>query len=207
MTTKNEKVIVIPAVMRGAARVTVRGLSDLIVHKWSDKAEEEIRYKQAKGAKKAREKRDPRAEFEDCKYLDKQGRDCLLGAAIKGSIVGVARNLDKVKMTDLRQQVFVREDLIPIAYESCEMRCDPVTVGNGKDLRYRPCYRNWSATFVIEWDAGKLEVNQVLHLLQLAGYSVGIHEWRPERSGNYGRFELTEAVGASEPDTQPLAAE
>lgn len=204
---KQREEIVLPIPKRGAAQVTVRGLSDLIVHAWSEKAIKEMQDKHAKEAKKAREKRVPEDEFEAAKYKDAQGRDCVLSTAIKHAIVGAARNLDDVKMTDLRQQIFVRGERIPIVYETCEMRCDPVTVGNGTDLRYRPGYKNWSLTFEIEWDAGKLEANQVLHLLQIAGFSVGIHEWRPERSGDFGRFELVEAVGAAGSEPMPAAAE
>ena len=190
---KKSNVIYIPPMKRGAARVTIRGLEDLIVHAWSEKAKAEMRGKQKKEAKKAREKRDPKAEFEAAKYIE-DGKDCLLSAALKKSIVNASRNLDGIKMTEIRQQIFVRGERIPIEYRECEMREDMVRVASGgADLRYRPGYKDWSATFEIEWDAGVLEINQVLHLVQVAGFSVGIHDWRPEKNGDFGRFELVSA--------------
>lgn len=200
------RTILIPPLKRGAARVTIRGISDLIMHAWDSKTIKEMEEKHAKAAKKAKDKRDPEAEFEAAKYKDEKGRDCLLSAAIKHAIVGAARNLDEVKMSELKQQIFVRGERIPIVYEEIEMRRDPVRIGMGKpDIRYRPGYKNWSATFDIEWDAGKLEVNQVLHLLQVAGFSVGIHEWRPSKGGDFGRFELLEATTVGEPEAAKAA--
>lgn len=191
--------IVIPPIKLGLVQVTIRGRSPLIVKGWTEKVRQTLRDKHSKAPKEARPKRDPQAEFEAAKYKDAEGRDCILAAAIKHSIVGSARNLDGVKMTELRQQIFVLGERIPIEYDECECREDMVRVSNGNpDLRYRPMYTNWRATFVIEWHADALSLEQVLSLLQTAGFSVGIHEWRPSRGGEFGRFELeaAEAVGA-----------
>lgn len=210
MATQKQKaaMIYIPPLKRGAVRVTVRGMSDLIVSRWSEKAKTEMAETQSKAAKKAKEKRNPEKEFEAAKYKDAEGRDCILAVAIKKAIVNAARNLDNVKMTELRQQIFVRGERVPIVYEKCVMREDMVRLKNGNpDLRYRPSYQGWSATFEVEWDAGKLEINQVLHFLQIAGFSVGIHEWRPERSGDFGRFELLEAESVGEPELTEVKSE
>ena len=196
MATKKKRVrrIEIPPMRRGAALVKIEGLSDLIMHAWSEKIKNEMAEGMAGGSvKTVRKPRVYEQEFEACKYKDAKGRDCLLAAALKKSIVNAARNLDGVNMTDLRQQVFIRGERIPIVYEECVMRRDPVRVGQGKpDLRYRPAYRGWSAEFEVEWDP-KLNINQVLYMINLAGFSVGIHEWRPERNGEFGRFQLVEA--------------
>lgn len=190
---KAKEMVVINQMPRGAARVRIEGLSDLIMHAWSEKAKAEMRHTQSQEPKKAREKRDPESEFEAAKYFDAEGRDCLLATALKKAIVNAARNLDGYKMTELKQQIFVRGERIPISYSECEMREDMVRLKNGSpDLRYRPAYKEWSAEFEIEWDR-KLSASQVLNLLQIAGFSVGIHDWRPERSGEFGRFALVAA--------------
>lgn len=203
------RMIEIPAIRLGVMRVEIKGRSDLIVHAWSEKAKNEMRVKQQKKAKPAREAKDPAADFEASKYKDAQGRDCIKALALKSAMVSAARVTDGLKMTLLRNALFVRfnaeeAELIPLSYETCEMREDMVRVGMGTaDLRYRAAYKNWSAVFEIEWQADVLEAEQVLYLLRLAGFSIGIHEWRPERDGDFGRFDLESAEAVSIPSDTP----
>lgn len=203
------RTIEIPAIRLGVMRVEIKGRSDLIVHAWSEKAKNEMRMKQQKQPKAAKEAKDPHADFESSKYKDAQGRDCIKALALKNAIVSAAGVTDGLKMTLLRKAIFVRysvdeAEFIPLSYEKCEMREDMVRVGMGTaDLRYRAAYKSWSAVFEIEWQADVLSAEQVLYLLRLAGFSVGIHEWRPERDGDYGRFDLASAEAVSVPSDPP----
>jgi hypothetical protein len=71
------------------------------------------------------------------------------------------------------------------------MREDTVRVGAGStDLRYRPEFRNWSMILNFEFDAQSLTQPTILNLVQRAGFGVGLGEWRPEKGGEYGRFEV-----------------
>ena len=58
------------------------------------------------------------------------------------------------------------------------------------DLRYRPEYRNWEASFVVEYNPDLIRPEDIVNLLNLAGFGVGIGEWRPQRNGDFGRFEV-----------------
>jgi hypothetical protein len=175
--------------------VKVVGTSTLIVHAWSVKAKEQMRAKQQKLAKTAKEAKDPDADFQGAKYIDAQGRDCVPALAFKNAIVSAARFSEDLKMTVLRGAVFVVGELLPINYESCVMREDTVRVGMGTaDLRYRPEYFGWSIDLPIEFNSSVLSASQVMNLVKLAGFSVGICEWRPERDGQHGRFDIAEAA-------------
>ena len=190
--------IPIPGIQLGVMRVHIKGLSDLIVHAWSEKAKREMADKQQHIATAPRGAKVPENDFEACKYKDDHGRDCLLACAIKKAIVAAARVDDTKKMTELRQSIFVRGERIPIEYSECEMREDMVRISGKADVRYRPAYKNWSATIEIEWLISQLSAGQVLNLLQLAGFSVGIHDWRPEKSGEFGRFAPVSAEALGE---------
>lgn len=72
-----------------------------------------------------------------------------------------------------------------------EMREDLVRVGMGSaDLRYRGQVKNWSMEFIVQWNADVLSAGQVLNLLNTAGFSCGLGEWRPQCSGDKGTFEV-----------------
>jgi len=71
------------------------------------------------------------------------------------------------------------------------MREDMVRVGMGTaDIRFRGEVSDWSIDFIIEYNPTVISCEQILGLLDLAGFSVGIGEWRPQRSGDYGRFKI-----------------
>lgn len=75
--------------------------------------------------------------------------------------------------------------------DNIQMRQDMVTVGMGSaDIRFRGQIEEWEAELIIEYDEDILSKEQILNLLQRAGFSQGLGEWRPERSGDYGTFEV-----------------
>lgn len=175
--------------------VKVRGISPLIVHAFSEKAKKQIRDKQMKKAKSAKEAKDPEADFEAAKYTNAEGKDCIPAICLKAAIVNAARFADDLKMTVLRGAIFIEGELLPITYGSCTMREDTVRVGMGTtDLRYRPEYKDWSVDVDVRFNSRVLSKEQVVNLISLAGFSVGICEWRPERNGQYGRFEVQEVT-------------
>ena len=73
------------------------------------------------------------------------------------------------------------------------IRQDAVTVGMGKDLRYRPLIHNWSAEFDLEYHPDQVTLEGILNLINTAGSLNGIGEWRPsspKACGNWGRFSV-----------------
>jgi len=187
----------LPKLVEKRFEVRIKEKTPLIVHAWSEKARTEMRDKQQGKAKGKRAPKDPKAEFEGAKYLDEKGRDCIPLIAIKNAMVNAARFVDGMKMTFLRGAFFVEHPegahkmLLPIDYKKCVMREDNVRVGMGTaDLRYRPEYSGWSAKFIISLNNAAITPDQVLNMLQHAGYSIGLCEWRPETNGPFGRFDV-----------------
>lgn len=175
-------------------RVTIYGVSPLIVHAWSAKTIGMIEEKQQKRGKTTREAKDPAAEMRGALYVDAKGRECFPARGIKASIVSAATSLgDRINFSakKIRQGLFVIGDLIPIEGSKASMRTDMVRVGQGSaDVRYRPEYTEWSMTFDIEFNAHVFSGAQIAQLIEVAGFGVGIGEWRPERGGNNGRYSL-----------------
>lgn len=74
-----------------------------------------------------------------------------------------------------------------------ELREDMVKVGMGSaDLRYRGSVKNWTMEFIVSFNGDVLSAGQVLNLLNTAGFSCGLGEWRPQCSGNSGTFEVAQ---------------
>ncbi len=191
--------------------ITVKGTSSLIVNNWSEKAKEEMRKSQTKQAKGPKEAKNPEACFRGAMYLDVDGNHCVPALAFKNAIVSAARFLDDFKMTVLRGAIFVEgtnqsvrdgvtgaRDLLQIKSAPPVMREDMVRVGMGKpDLRYRPEYLDWSIDLPISFNRRVVSLEQLVNLIQTAGFGVGICEWRPEKNGQHGRFAVDFSQGAA----------
>lgn len=191
--TKTE--VVVPEALIASLFLTIKGTSPLIMHEWSEKAKKMIRDKQQKKATNKREARDPKAEFESAKIKNSKGDLCIKAVWVKSAIVDSARFIENLPMTILRGALFVKGDedgYIPLKYDRVEMIEDTVRlsgIGKTADLRYRPYVYDWSADIEIEYDADVLTKEQIVNLVKKAGFSNGLGENRPERSGNtYGRF-------------------
>jgi hypothetical protein len=173
------------------------------VHSFNEKAKQEIRDKQQKKAKKARESRVPEDEFRAARYLDAKKRECVPVTALKKAIVSAAIAFDDLTKVALRQAIFVDPSdakggaLIPIETHRGEpavgqMREDAVTIGiNTRGLAYRPYYEEWQLRVRIEYNPRLVSEEQLLALIDQAGWGVGICEGRPEKSSalGWGRFE------------------
>lgn len=183
---------------------TIRGLSPLIQHKWSEKALRQIREKQAGKKTKTREARNPEEEAEAATYFTEGGSYGIPLEAIKKSIINAAHKDIGIEKTLVRKSLFIKSEdpnnILPMECDDPILREDQVRVGMGSaDLRYRPEFRNWSVRVDATVDAGNLTVEDLINLVNRAGFGVGLHEWRPEKGGEFGRFEVdtTEQVEVS----------
>jgi len=180
----------------------------LVVHAFAEKAKAEIRAKQAKAAKSAKEKRDPEAEFMAARYVDVKGRECAPVTAIKKSLISAGTAMDNLTKVAIRQALFVwpTDDpasmLVPIVTADGEpaigvMREDAVTIGiNTRGLAYRPQYESWVLRVTVEYNTRLISEDQLLMLAEQAGWGVGICEGRPEKSSalGWGRFTVQKAA-------------
>lgn len=184
----------VPQIKIARTDVRVVGMSPLIVHAWSEKAKRMIADKQQGAAKGAREKRDPEADYLASRYVDGEGHDCVQAHAFKSAIVDAASFSDGVTKVHLRGAVFIEGDLLPLAFDERVRREDMVRVGMGTaDIRYRAEYRGWSVVLPIQFNANIVTPSQLVNLVNLAGFSIGVGDWRPQKDGQFGRFRV--AIG------------
>lgn len=168
--------------------VHVAGTSPLISHRWSDKAKKQMLDKQMKKASKAKEAKDPEKDYEESIYRLDSGAPGFPAVAFKAAAVRAGTYAD-MKMTYLRGAFHVSGELVEIDGEP-RMREDMVRVQQTADIRYRAEFPNWSAAVPVELNETALSVEQLVNLFTIAGFAVGIGEWRPEKNGQYGRFNV-----------------
>ena len=224
-TATTEIINIRPVEMRQLV-VTIQGDTPLIVHAWSEKAKRmmlEAQQKKAKG--KAKEIRNPVAEFIDSMYwltpkpntdigMSEEECEVVFKAAIAAGAkfgfpaiaIKKAGNSVAYRTGDVKNQMGLRcaygifgednsEFIEILTDEPPVMREDMVKIGMGTaDLRYRGEFRNWSARFILKYDAnGQYLLENIINTINKGGMLNGIGEWRPERDGISGTYHVVTA--------------
>lgn len=121
---------------------------------------------------------------------------------IKQSIItGAYRAGLDVKQTELRGTFFLAGgtdastvDLAEIIGPTPTMREDMVKVGGMSktaDIRYRGEFLEWEIPLKLKYNkGGKYSFEQIINCINFGGFCTGIGEWRPERDGQNGMYEL-----------------
>lgn len=136
-------------------------------------------------------------------YLGADGRPTLPEAALRAMIEASARKT--------KQGAQVREGLmiesVAFAYDTGRYGEDleqlsetaqfvvPVVVSRQRILRTRAKFDcPWTVAGIADVDAEQVDSTQLKAWLALGGRRVGLGDWRPEKSGHYGRFDVAEVT-------------
>lgn len=182
--------IELPKLNLQIVQLGISGTSPLICHAWAFKARRAMLDKQMKRATNKREAKDPERDYEDSLYKLDNGKLGFPAAAFKNAMVGACRFAD-AKMTEVRGAVHVLGEMVEIV-GAPSPREDMVRLnGLTADIRFRGEFKEWRATLIIQFNANVISTEQVINLLNTAGFSIGVGEWRPEKNGSFGRFSVT----------------
>jgi hypothetical protein len=181
----------------------IRGTSALIQHSWSSKGLREMRMTKAERALHKKQNppktRNPEEEAEDATHRMKDGGYCVPVTAIKASIISAAHKDLGIEKTAVKKSLFLIADEGDLVRMTCSepiVREDIVRIGMGStDLRYRPQFDDWEVEITAQVDADILSADILANLVKRAGFGVGIGEWRPEKGGDFGRFEIDQEFG------------
>lgn len=188
----------IQPIQRERVLIPIMGIAPLIVHNWSEKAKRQM-LDAMQGKKKVREIKDPEADYQSSFYRTDTGFGFPALAFKDATVKGGGRLFGKnARMTELRACLYVRglpsadktQLLTPIVGEP-RLREDVVRVGiNGTDLRYRGEFLEWSTLLDVTYVTTSLSLDSVLSLVDAGGMAIGVGEWRPEKSGQNGTYEI-----------------
>ena len=178
-------------------RVEIRGVTPLLIHRFNEQAE------QGKATRKMiTGSADPREEATKNAYIAKDGSYYFNAFSIPRSMSNAGAN-HKLKGS--------RKSLRFVVPSAVRMTTDAVTILNGKGpadhfevdarpvtipatkgrvMRYRPRFDQWGAEFTLQINDDLLAVETAHQLLNEAGLSIGIGDFRPEKAGPFGTFRV-----------------
>lgn len=181
------------------ARFLVKGTAPLVVHRFSHKVKMGMLAKMEAGSTankgKKRDAADLDNQYNEARYISKQGWDGFNASAVRNSLISACR-LVGFKMTLAKMSVFcvqdgwdAKEPEIPLVRiigkpRRMEMRAN-VETGQAY-VTIRPCYDNWQANITIRYDADQFTLDDIANLLARVGTQVGWCEGRPDSKNSAG---------------------
>lgn len=185
------------------ARFIIVGTSPLIVSRFDEKSKQQIEESGKPGLKQGGKKKNivsPEEQYEKSIYYLSDGKRCGFPAvAFKAAMVTAAYRTYGRPMTTTRSAFHVIADdpetgLIEIHGEH-RMREDMVRVGGINKVaspRYRAEFPFWSAALTVRYLADVITQEEIAGLINAAGFTCGVGEWRPEKSnsGSFGCFQV-----------------
>lgn len=204
------KKIDIPKVEREILELYLVGDSDLIVHRFAEKQKKQIADKQQKGVKGRKEDRDPEAEFQAARHLRPDGTDGFPASGLRLGAVEAVTWCSGITKKLVNGSLFVTDadggNLMRIYSEEPVCVTDTVRIGSFSnkvaDLRYRPYYKDWFMKVRVMFDPSALSKEQVVNLINRAGMSIGLGDWRPQKGGVNGMFHVASAAEARKLETR-----
>lgn len=178
--------------------VEIRGVTPLLIHRFTEQAETAASTRKLKASQV-----DPREEAEQHAYIAKDGTYYFNAFAIPNAMGNAGSNH---KMRGSRKSLrfvvpsAVRMDTDTVTIlngtgpaKNFEVDSRPVTIPatKGRIMRHRPRFNEWGAKFRLYVDDSVLDLSVAHQLLNEAGQTIGIGDFRPEKRGPFGTFRVT----------------
>ena len=94
-------------------------------------------------------------------------------------------------MRNIKEGITIKGDILPLKYKKESVVTHwGRTSGASKSPRkiMRNQFIDWSTEFEIEFNQAWLSAEQIINILNWAGFHIGVGGFRKEKSGNYGSF-------------------
>jgi hypothetical protein len=212
MSVKASEIVELAQPDFGQLRIKIVGTTSLIIHAWSQKAIQEMLDAQM-GNKKKRDLKNPWADAIDSLYwlegkpteqteeafnraIQKGAKFGFPSSGIKQAMISASYRAKAIKdQVTMRGAIYIPGEYIPII-GTPHSRMDMVKlsgIGAPPDIRFRGEFNEWSSEFELQYDKQFCNADFISNALNLAGFTVGIGEWRPEKKGggNHGMFTVT----------------
>lgn len=180
-------------------QLTIEGLSPLLIHAYNPDfgVEQKVEIK-----KKEKDYGTPREQVEKCLYLDKDGQVWVPTSWIKGALISCASDYklpgSRKSLKSVIGGVFipVQEKMYfdpPLYKQNIEIDSRPVAIqsSSSKIMRHRGRVENpWRLSCEVRIITKIVPAEQVLELLNDVGLRAGIGDFRPNRQGSFGQFQV-----------------
>lgn len=188
--------IQIQPIKKGILKVKVGAVegSTLITHRLTDEAVAKFMGRES-GITVKKELRNYDEEYESCFYYTEDKKYGFPSSGFMGAMLDACVALDVAK-TQVKRSIRLLGDIYELTYKKVNRRVDhPRRSGRNStpDTRHRPEFVDWTCELTIQYDVNQITPDQIINLINQAGFSTGIGDWRPgspKSSGTHGMFQV-----------------
>jgi hypothetical protein len=208
--TQKTETLEIKEIEMGEFVAHLLGASPMIMNRYGQKAWRELLLpskSQNRASLEQSLKHDPVAEFRGAVYInrDQKGQSAIHvpNGAIHGALSAVAIDIPgakKAQMERLTRVTDVNIELFGLPQIFCAMVRNS-DQNHTPDVRTRPIFPEWACKVTIRFVRPILTERTVGNLLSAAGRIVGVGDWRGQKGGPYGAFDI---VGEDNSDYRRL---
>lgn len=169
--------------------VVIESLSPYMMHRF---AGQDVKSKKRTGTKNYKD------EIKTALYKSPKGEIYVPSSQIHGCLINAGKQLQIVGRGKATYSklfgafILIEPAAIPITPQEYTVDERPVIVQRARIIRYRPIWEKWSLKFKIVIMDDDIAPEVVKEGLDNGGRYVGIGDFRPDKKGPFGRFQVTE---------------
>lgn len=194
--TNTETEIVVNPIKVANMKVKIVGISPYLSNKMSEDTKQMLLNKQlGKGVEKMKI-RNPKKEIEEKIHHIRKNKVGIPIFGLKEALVESAPYIDGLDKKKVKGSVYIipeENGLVELKYKKMVIN-EATTRDSGRNqtprTTFRPEFQNWSSEFNIKYNARQITPEQIVNLIKIAGFHMGIGSWRPQCSGSFGMFEI-----------------
>lgn len=179
--------------------VRIEGKTPLLLHRFTDAAQQEA----SSGSRSSLngDRGTPKEQAEESLYYDEQKRIIFPQPNLFRCIIDAGKFFKngKSKVTTQKSSLIPAAVALDKTYyeivhkEDWTVDTRPVRIPStgGRILRHRPCFNDWAINFSLELDEKVIGEKLLREIIDAAGNSIGLGDFRPDCKGPFGRFNVT----------------
>jgi len=173
-------------------KVTIQGISPLLMNKPSNLIADISKDK--KGFKD-----DKQGQAEEKLYMNNKGKLYQPATHLYGALIEAGKHkkvVGKGKST-YSKIVGYAVEINPFEIEHKKQKWEIFSIlavnpnTKGRSLLHRPILKEWELEFEVTFDESEIPDMIMKELFDIAGRTAGLGDWRPQKKGPYGKFQVT----------------
>ena len=197
MEKKEKKIeVLIQPINVGRVKLSIKGKTNLLMDKFPEESKRQILAKQSGVAKGNKKKiRDTKQEIQEAIHITKSGKIAYPAFGFKKGMMECTsfvgdKAFSKKLVSGAVKIMNVEDGLIPIKFSKQTVLEHNI----GPQTKFTPQFHDWTCELEIQYDQNNISAQDIITLLNYAGFYNGVGAWRPKGggggSGEYGMYEV-----------------
>ena len=175
-------------------KVEIKGETPLLMNNPASMIEEQLGMKKATRIK-TQTRKDAEKEADKLAYKKSNGELYIPSVAVKACLLGASsfKKIGKYAARGIMAAgVQISPEKIGLGIKKYDLDIRTVVIQRNRVPKIRPMIKNWKAKFEIEYDETLIgNPDLIKQNLEDAGKRVGLLDFRPQRSGTFGKFKIS----------------